>query len=893
MDGPASWLLWGVGVVLSLHAIRFLMIMHRVLRLRLQPATHQPASDHDVPPALLAGLLAGAQDVLAQGFEPWGVVRSRRIQRLSQPWRYELWFHHPQLQTLATVAFSDIPEPNNLYTIALLTVDPQGTDLLTVNGVAHAVPGVLAHTVLEDPYAATFAQQWAAHQGSLTRLGMHGVAMSLQQAVDHANLRAAQAFDAHVQRGAYLPTAAQDHQLSWRAAAAITVKLVRGQTRIQQMLTARARHARASKTAFPSAPLEEEIAAYFRHEEMLRATPRRNVFLWLFVATAALSTLALVSYASFVTACIIMAVVLIHELGHYLAMRAFGYRDTTIFLIPFVGGAAAGRKTDATLGQELVVLLAGPVPGLLLACAGHVAGVDQWANGSTLLTMLVAINLFNLLPLLPLDGGRIFHALLVARSPYADVVFRTAAALAFGLLAVQFGDGLLGVLAFMLVVGIPHGFRLAALRKRFGALQHANTSEPDRVRAFFSMFDGVTMPFARKLQLAQGVLNQGATNRAPGCLAALFWLGVYAGSLVLGMVSLGVVVAAAAPGTPTPAPSQIHRVALPCPTEEVPAPPPPSAWHSDGPVFMVAVLPSAAQAQGATKQLEQLVELDALSLGNVVMVGWNSPDAGDDIDEMEAEGTGDDGAAARMEQVVAAARTTLANMQAEAWRLEARLMDSNTNGLVLSCQMEGAAPGALLSRHLRAWLELRMAYGAHPPWQLESQGQDPDTILRAREAWVKLRAAAFRSEGVWRLLFANIWAKMVTDDDGEDLASAFRAGQRERTLQAAERLRAGGLLDEETLTLFLQTLEMDLVKRAAAHKALEAHLGASPNNARYGLVATASDNPAGRVELTLELLSVSAAADTLPALQSYMCQKGCTDMALEVRSALTEADTDE
>ena len=48
-------------------------------------------------------------------------------------------------------------------------------------------------------------------------------------------------------------------------------------------------------------------------------------------------------------------------------MRAFGYRELGVVVLPFLGAVAFGRKDDAGPWQKLVVLLAGPLPGLILA----------------------------------------------------------------------------------------------------------------------------------------------------------------------------------------------------------------------------------------------------------------------------------------------------------------------------------------------------------------------------------------------------------------------------------------------------------------------------------------------------------------------------------------------
>lgn len=110
--------------------------------------------------------------------------------------------------------------------------------------------------------------------------------------------------------------------------------------------------------------------------------------------------------------------ILLHELAHSFVARAKGLPVRTITLFAFGGVAQIGREPDRPL-TEFQIAIAGPIASGLLAVGfwflSHVAG-DQFEHVAALAGWLSWINLmlatFNLVPGFPLDGGRIFRAVL-------------------------------------------------------------------------------------------------------------------------------------------------------------------------------------------------------------------------------------------------------------------------------------------------------------------------------------------------------------------------------------------------------------------------------------------------------------------------------------------------
>ena len=103
---------------------------------------------------------------------------------------------------------------------------------------------------------------------------------------------------------------------------------------------------------------------------------------------------------------------LVHEMGHVIQLRREGIEASAPMFIPFMGAFVAAKSMGDDAGAEARVGLAGPVLGSL-ACLVPLAiwqatGNEFW---QALAFVGFFLNLFNLLPVLPLDGGRAMAAL--------------------------------------------------------------------------------------------------------------------------------------------------------------------------------------------------------------------------------------------------------------------------------------------------------------------------------------------------------------------------------------------------------------------------------------------------------------------------------------------------
>ncbi len=219
-----------------------------------------------------------------------------------------------------------------------------------------------------------------------------------------------------------------------------------------------------------------------------------GAFIILYANNSALAASAGVRYivaAAFVI--LLYASVLVHELSHSLVARGFGLPVRRILLYP-LGGFSEIEQEPPTPGKELLVSAAGPVLSLALAGAGYAAEVAARPSGlpGLLLEQLVwanlAVGLFNLLPGLPLDGGRMLRAG-VWKVTGKPVTATVAAAWAGRVLAIAvlvvplallaasgaqvdlFATAWLAVIAAFMWAGASQSLKVTRVRERLPALQ--------------------------------------------------------------------------------------------------------------------------------------------------------------------------------------------------------------------------------------------------------------------------------------------------------------------------------------------------------------------------------------------------------------------------------------
>ncbi len=148
----------------------------------------------------------------------------------------------------------------------------------------------------------------------------------------------------------------------------------------------------------------------------------------------------------------IFACILLHEFGHAFVGSRYGYKTKDIILLP-IGGVARFEKLPESPKQEFLISIAGPIVNFIIAfilyfvtrtTSENILELDfTTINPQNFLILLFVFNLllglFNLIPAFPMDGGRIFRAILsnfIPRAKATEIAAIVGSILAFLLIII-------------------------------------------------------------------------------------------------------------------------------------------------------------------------------------------------------------------------------------------------------------------------------------------------------------------------------------------------------------------------------------------------------------------------------------------------------------------------
>ena len=181
-------------------------------------------------------------------------------------------------------------------------------------------------------------------------------------------------------------------------------------------------------------PVNEELSATIEAgivypPKFQKPEQTTNIWLRSFASLALYLILGYYIFPSYKMLLLITAIVMFHELGHFFAMKYFRYSDLGIFFIPLLGAYVSGTKREVSQKQSAIILLAGPLPGIIIGIILYLldnnsTGLYLWDISLTRIAFLMIIlNLINLFPIYPLDGGQLLNRLFLDEESLIGKIF--------------------------------------------------------------------------------------------------------------------------------------------------------------------------------------------------------------------------------------------------------------------------------------------------------------------------------------------------------------------------------------------------------------------------------------------------------------------------------------
>jgi Zn-dependent protease/cell wall assembly regulator SMI1 len=219
---------------------------------------------------------------------------------------------------------------------------------------------------------------------------------------------------------------------------------------------------RRPKSRMAPAPIPVlRLAMLARVVDMTRQRePTRRTQWLLFLISSVLFAILGAVFWDLRIAIVLLAVVAFHELGHFVAMRVFGYRQVHMLALPLIGGVTMGVDADPSATKRAWMSLMGPLPGIVvgwLLLVWQIQAPPSSAVAAEWLTTTIWVSLFvnylNVLPVPPLDGGHVVQAMLPPRWINVQTVFVLIACALGAVAAWVFDFKLLVLLAALQFIG--------------------------------------------------------------------------------------------------------------------------------------------------------------------------------------------------------------------------------------------------------------------------------------------------------------------------------------------------------------------------------------------------------------------------------------------------------
>ncbi|MEN9699621.1 MAG: hypothetical protein RLZZ301_819 [Bacteroidota bacterium] len=166
----------------------------------------------------------------------------------------------------------------------------------------------------------------------------------------------------------------------------------------------------------------------------------------------------------------LVLVLLIHEGGHYLSMKYFRYENLRMLFIPLMGAFVQGSKSRYSQKESLLVIAAGPFPGVWIGIALFIiAQLQQQVWLLEFSFLFLFLNVMNLIPIDPLDGGQLFKLYVKRKRDLFLMVFALLSSLLLIVVGYFLSNYILMAFGFFMAFKVRSLQRNYYLRKQLDA----------------------------------------------------------------------------------------------------------------------------------------------------------------------------------------------------------------------------------------------------------------------------------------------------------------------------------------------------------------------------------------------------------------------------------------
>jgi len=470
-SGLLNNLFYLLGIIPAYLLAFFVLEVNKLLGIRVQRSKFQLKKQSELP-GYVKKLYA---DVVTQltplGFKMHHCQVSQDLVANAITHKWSLILVNPESNVYAEVSPASTSLDMPGYEVNYWSFAPDGNALVTMNGRGYTVLAEIPGVTVHDPQVQSLHQQYDTHieerrewssSTNYQQLFPDEFVKLQQKLMDGylANLSAEKAI-----------VAKDNHQfrLSLFKCIKTALRYYRGEKRARKLMQKRFKSKLKNQLtgtatkAIASAdyPVESDIQAFMRlSSSHVRHASGLFAKIVILLLTLFITYIWLKMPITQQSVVIVLGAILLHELGHIIAMLAFHYRDFQVLSVSVFGTATTVNNKSVENWKQVIVYLMGPLPGI--SCSVALIFLNQklqiaWMQEAAI--VMLYLNYLHLLPFMSLDGGKIMRLTIMERSPIGKLLLPTLSALVFAAGGYYMGEPAFWGLAMILFASIPFGLR--------------------------------------------------------------------------------------------------------------------------------------------------------------------------------------------------------------------------------------------------------------------------------------------------------------------------------------------------------------------------------------------------------------------------------------------------